>query len=64
MFDNLTIGPGVVINAGITISSKTANPLTLTRAELTSADGGLTDNGFSGDEIKQNFNALKTRYGL
>jgi hypothetical protein len=49
MFDNLTIGPGVVINAGITISSKTANPLTLTRAELTSADGGLTDNGFSGD---------------
>jgi hypothetical protein len=50
MFNNLTIGPGVVINAGITINSKTAGPLTLTRAELIDADGGsLTADGFTGD---------------
>jgi hypothetical protein len=50
MFDNLTIGPGTVINAGITITSKTADPLTLTLAELVDADGGfLTADGFEGD---------------
>jgi hypothetical protein len=48
MTTNISIGPGITLNAGITIGD---NPLKLTRAELVAVDpgGSLTASGFIGD---------------
>jgi hypothetical protein len=44
---NISIGPGITLNAGITIGN---DPLKVTRAELVAADGGsVTADGFTGD---------------